>query len=111
MNKDRMTREGKDGKPRRRAIRENFENLAAARRSAAVSNYIRPWCCLDGTRGCDRLDDHLRLGQGIFIGQRHVDKDPVARRGEGGEPRRRAATHPLLFLTLKNSAGAVPMRK
>lgn len=47
--------------------------------------------CFGASSHRERFDDHLRLGQGIFIGQRHVDKDPVARRRESRKPRRRAA--------------------
>jgi hypothetical protein len=43
---------------------------------------------IHATHDRDRLDDYLRLGQGIFVGERQMDKDLVARRRQGGEPRR-----------------------
>ena len=45
-----------------------------------------------GAGGFDGLDDHLCLGQGIFVGQSEMDQHDVIWRRESREPRRSAAS-------------------
>jgi hypothetical protein len=42
--------------------------------SSLLSNHIAQMHWLGGADGHDRFDDHLRLGKGIFVGQRQMNK-------------------------------------
>ena len=77
-------------RPRDRA--PQFLDAASWTGARRFSKRRWPWHCFDGAHGCDCLDDHLRLGHGIFIGQRHSEEAPVARRVKAAS---RAAAPPV----------------